>query len=326
MAALIFKRVFFVAMLMTLACQVMSSGFQEAEIALKHEEWMVRHGRTYRDQTEKEMRFEVFKQNLGLIEKFNKEGNRSYKLGINRFSDLTQQEFVALHTGYENVSLEEIPRSLDWRRRGAVTPVKNQGNCGSCWAFSAAAALEGLVKLKYGYLVSLSEEQLKDCIPYGDGLCSGNWPSKAFEYITKNGGISSFNNYPYYPRQRYCTWAPSVPGTQIRGYEIVPPNEMSMLKAVAMQPLSITLSAGSPAFRFYSSGILDEDCYIEEIDHAVTLVGYGTSEDGIDYWLVKNSWGEAWGERGYVRIKRNSADPRGTCGVTAEFLHFHLHN
>ncbi|OMP11902.1 hypothetical protein COLO4_03609 [Corchorus olitorius] len=303
----------------------MSRTIHEAAIADKHEQWMATYGRKYEESLEKEKRFKIFKDNLEYIESFNKAGNKSYKLGLNEFSDMSRDEFLATHTGYKipphpststsfkYESFSDVPTNLDWREKGAVTPVKNQQQCGCCWAFSAVAAIEGITQIKTGKLISLSEQQIIDCVTSGNRGCEGNWMMNAFEYVAQNQGISREENYPYLAMEQVCDMQKSAnPAATISSYEMVPQNdEEALLKTVANQPVSVAINTDNPSFMYYKSGVLMEDCGTSRL-HALTIVGFGTdSEYGTDYWLIKNSWGQTWGEKGYIKIQRNV----GLCGL-----------
>ncbi|OVA14803.1 Peptidase C1A [Macleaya cordata] len=286
----------------------------------KHEQWMARHGRLYENEAEKERRFEIFKNNVERIESFNNAAvNRPYKLSVNEFADQTNEEFRAARNGYKSVStlgtstsfkyenLTAVPSSMDWRSKGAVTPVKDQGQCGCCWAFSAVAAMEGITKLTTGKLISLSEQELVDCDVHGiDQGCGGGLMDDAFKFIEKNKGLTTEANYPYKGVDGTCnTKKTASSAAKITSYEDVPANsETALLKAVASQPVSVAIDAGGFDFQFYSSGVFTGECGTQ-LDHGVTAVGYGTSEDGTKYWLVKNSWGTGWGENGYIRMQRD---------------------
>ncbi|KAJ1424638.1 Peptidase C1A, papain C-terminal [Sesbania bispinosa] len=307
---------------------------EEASLLERHEQWMAKYGRVYDDDTaEKEKRFQIFKDNVDYIESFNAAGNKPYKLSINHFADQTSEEFKASLNGfkgihglrtttatpfkYENVT--DIPATIDWRKRGAVTPIKDQGQC-SCWAFSAVAATEGILQLTSGKLVSLSEQELVDCDTNGDNQgCEGGYVEDAFEFIIENGGITTEANYPYKGVDGTCNLNKEASHiVQVKSYEKVPSNsEEALLKAVANQPVSVSVDAGGD-FQFYSSGIFTGECGTE-LDHAVTVVGYGAdNDDGTKYWIVKNSWGTEWGEEGYIRMKRDIDAKEGLCGIAMD--------
>ncbi|CAN4105025.1 unnamed protein product [Withania somnifera] len=243
---------------------------------------------------------------------------------------MTNREFNSIYLGYKqplwqqeanNVTYDKskLPVSVDWRKSGAVTPVKNQKNCGSCWAFSAVAAIEGINKIKTGELVSLSEQQLVDCDVYSDNQgCNGGFMENAFDFIIQNGGITSDKNYPYTGKDQKCnTNKAKQHAVTITGYERITPNEESLQAAVIKQPISVAVDASGYGFQLYSGGLYTGYCG-HSLNHGVTLIGYGVVEGGEKYWLVKNSWGANWGEGGYIKIKRGSDDNRGTCGIAMQ--------
>ncbi|KAG2397054.1 hypothetical protein LR48_Vigan08g086400 [Vigna angularis] len=308
--------------------QVMSRKLHETSLREGHEQWMVRYGRVYEDAAEKEKRFQIFKDNVEFIESSNAAGNKPYQLGVNHFADLTLEEFKALRKGlksprefsttpfkYEHVTA--IPQAVDWRTEGAVTPVKDQGDCGSCWAFSAVGAIEGIHQMTTGNLVSLSEQELVSCDTKGeDQGCEGGYVEDAFEFVKNNGGITTEANYPYKAVDGKCEVA-ARPVVQIKGYENVPPNNESALKvAVANQPVSVCLDANNKDFMLYAGGVYTGKCGTD-LDHAVTAVGYGT-ENGTDYWLLKNSWSTDWGENGYIKMQRGVPAKEGLCGIAMD--------
>ncbi|XP_037471797.1 senescence-specific cysteine protease SAG39-like [Triticum dicoccoides] len=299
----------------------------------KHENWMAQYGRVYKDTTEKARRFEVFKGNVEFIETFNAQ-NHKFWLGVNQFADITNDEFKTTNTNkgfkansmrvlssgfrYENLSLDALPATVDWRAKGAVTPVKDQGQCGCCWAFSAVAATEGIVKLKTGKLISLSEQELVDCDVHGqDQGCEGGLMDDAFKFIIKNGGLTMESSYPYTAADGKCK-AGSNSAATITGFEDVPANnEGALMKAVANQPVSVAVDGGDMTFQFYSGGVMTGSCGTD-LDHGIATIGYGNTSDGTSYWLMKNSWGTTWGEDGYLRMEKDIADKKGMCGLAME--------
>ncbi|XP_031479066.1 ervatamin-B-like [Nymphaea colorata] len=286
----------------------------------------VRSFNVSRAEAEMLKRFPVFVENVRFIEASNKNGV-SFKLQLNAFGDLTNQEFLSIYARYrpdpsatKNAtevfkygSNQDTPTSIDWRALGAVTPVKNQQQCGSCWAFSVVAAIEGLNKIQSGRLVSLSEQELVDCDVYDYG-CEGGDPRIAIYFASMKGGLTTESNYPYLGSQSACqTTKLGQLAARVRGLGLVPANnESTLMQAVARQPISVAVDA--TMFQFYSQGVLTGPCG-NNLDHAVTIVGYGTTVDGSNYWLVKNSWGTEWGEEGYIKMARDAGGAEGLCGI-----------
>lgn len=285
---------------------------------------------------EKEKRFQIFKDNLAFIEEHNGNRNESYNLGLNRFADLKNEEFKEMYLGkkgrgerrgneseryrfVDGGNEEGLPKMVDWREKGAVAVVKDQGQCGSCWAFSTIGAVEGINQIVTGDLITLSEQELVDCDTDYDSGCNGGLMDYAFEFIIKNGGIDSEEDYPYTAQDGICDQnRKNAKVVTIDGYEDVPANdEKSLQKAVAHQPVSVAIEAGGRAFQLYESGVFTGTCGTQ-LDHGVVAVGYGT-EDGLDYWVVRNSWGSSWGENGYIRLDRNLNNTKtGKCGIAME--------
>jgi len=264
-------------------------------------------------------RFSVFKDNLAFVRNENAK-NLSYTLAVNEFADLTNLEFMNLYAGLmeqpsglprsEHVSAKQAPTAaVDWRAKGAVTPIKNQGQCGSCWAFSTTGSVEGAYQIKSGQLVSLSEQQLVDCAgSSGNQGCNGGFMDYAFEWIMKNG-ICSEKDYPYTGRDGTCKKT-CKPVTKVTGYkDVTAGSETDLLNAVTTTPVSVAIEADQSAFQFYRSGVFTAACG-RQLDHGVLAVGYGT-QGTQDYWIVKNSWGVSWGEQGYIRMIRN----KDQCGI-----------
>ncbi|KAL6010402.1 hypothetical protein ACLOJK_000833 [Asimina triloba] len=371
----------------------------EKEASRLFEEWLTKHGKSYNALGEREKRFEIFKDNLRFIQEHNAGGEHSYKLGLNKFADLTNEEYRSVYLGtktdsklrssrpksgrYLYVEGEALPDSIDWREKGAVTAVKDQGSCEewarfqrnhhaasrqkppswnvddlvrmriffhrirpmiilgpdpshdnngsgsvaavgsapderSCWAFSTIAAVEGINQIVTNKLISLSEQELVDCDTSYNMGCNGGLMDYAFEFIINNGGIDTEADYPYEAYDGRCDqYRKNARVVTINSYEDVPAyDEKSLKKAVANQPVSVAVDGGGRAFQLYDSGVVTGRCGTD-LDHGVTAVGYG-SENGVDYWIVKNSWGASWGEKGYIRLARNINSSAGLCGIAVE--------
>ena len=296
------------------------------------QKFMKKFNKKYESINEFLARFEVFKKNV--MATF-KETNKSYKTGITQFSDLTYQEFAKTYlnlnydamayVNFEPISVKvsnAAPSSLDWRNYGIVSGVKNQGGCGSCWAFSTVANLEGLYAANKGYISTFSEQMLVDC-DTSDSGCNGGLMQYTFTWLKNNGGIMYEADYPYTGYKGTCRKdASKYADFKVTGYKklgsswstwsAVDEDEVKEFLYTNGAPLAIALNADP--LQTYVSGILDlseYECPSSGINHAVTLVGYGTDYTYGDYWIIKNSWGESWGEYGYFRIRRGN----GTCGV-----------
>ncbi|XP_046912645.2 cathepsin L [Dermatophagoides farinae] len=292
------------------------------------------HRKSY-DANEDEFRFRVFMENKHLIAKHNQKaarGEKNYTLSLNEFVDLMHHEFVHIMNGYKydpsrqtknGASLFlsphniQVPSEVDWRKHNLVTPVKNQGHCGSCWSFSATGSLEGQHARKSGHLVSLSEQNLVDCsAKYGNNGCNGGLMDYAFQYIESNHGIDTEKSYPYEGKVGKCRYTQRAVGATDTGFMDVPQGDEQKLKeAVAtVGPVSVAIDASQPTFQFYDGGVYDEpECSSTELDHGVLVVGYGVDEQsGQEYWLVKNSWGIGWGLNGFIKMARNK---NNQCGI-----------
>jgi len=308
------------------------------------EAWKEEHGKTYPANSDtkaglgelgedESFRMNIWSENKAAIEKHNRqfnEGVHTFQLAMNEFGDLRGHEFVSKLNGFRARSEKKcngslfrlpanfvsLPASVDWRQKGAVTPVKNQLDCGSCWTFSATGALEAAHQIKTGKLVSLSEQQLVDCAS-SDG-CMGGDMEEAFAYIKKNGGLDTEESYPYEGVDGKCRYKPANIGATDVGYKkIQKGDEKALMSAVANQgPCSVGIDASHNSFQFYDKGIYSEpSCSTWDLDHGVLVVGYGTcSETKKEFWLLKNSWGANWGEEGYFRMERN----KNMCGVATE--------
>ncbi|NWW19555.1 CATL2 protein, partial [Falcunculus frontatus] len=300
------------------------------------EGWKSLYAKEYPGEAEA-IRREIWEQNLRHIQQHNREesqGKHSYRLAMNRFGDLTNREFNELMSGYIPVKREEpaplfrasaaleAPPKLDWRAKGYVTPVKFQGDCGSCWAFSATGALEGLTFRRTGKLVVLSEQNLIDCTQkLGNKGCRGGHMGNAFKYVQKNGGLNSERAYPYQGTDNLrCRYKPQDRAATCSGYETVAQgDEGALQQAVAAKgPVSVAVDARSQNFQFYSSGIFTCPPGQQNLTHAMLLVGYDRVQIGkckVSYWILKNSWSECWGEKGYMLLQKDAGNQ---CGVASD--------
>jgi len=292
--------------------------------------WKVIYSRYYHP-GEEEARLAIFQENYKKIMKFNAQSD-SAKLGLNKFSDLTAEEFknknsrcafVEEDEDFVKANTEEIfevgdlPDSIDWRKKDAVTPVKDQGQCGSCWSFSSTGVLEGFYAIKNSKLLSFSEQQIVDC-DTNDYGCMGGWPYQAIAYAGKNG-LEGEDDYPYTAQDGKCQYEKDKATKINTGYTFVKASDVTALKtALVKGPVSVAIEADEEVFQSYSSGVIKSDCG-SSLDHAVLVVGYKTIK-GVEAWIVKNSWGTSWGVSGYVYI---STDPKpnggtGVCGILSQ--------
>ncbi|XP_028985857.1 cathepsin K [Betta splendens] len=301
-----------------------------AALDAQWEQWKVAHGREYNGLDEEGVRRAVWEKNMLLIQAHNQEaalGLHSYELGMNHLGDMTSEEVAEKMTGLLlplnpersftmdlDDKVSRLPKSVDYRKKGMVTSVKNQGSCGSCWAFSSAGALEGQLAKKTGQLVDLSPQNLVDCVEGNDG-CGGGYMTTAFDYVRVNGGIDSEAAYPYMGEDQPCRYNASGAAAQCSGYKEVPVGDEHAL-AVALYkvgPVSVGIDAMQSSFQFYQRGIYyDANCNKEDVNHAVLAVGYGVNAKGKKFWIVKNSWGEGWGNKGYILMARNRGN---LCGI-----------
>jgi len=287
--------------------------------------WVKQYSKSY-ETTEFFGRYNTFKANLDMIREHNAK-NESWTMGMNEFGDMTWEEFRAIYVGGTKVVPREfirskntikskpsgaIPTTLDWRTKNAVTPVKNQGQCGSCWSFSTTGSVEGAHAISTGTLVSLSEQQLMDCAgAYGNQGCNGGLMDDAFEYIIKNGGICSEASYPYQGVQGKCKSSSCKSVATISSYADVPSgNEADLYTVIQNGPVSIAIEADQSAFQFYSTGVFSAACG-HNLDHGVLIVGYSTASGTAPYWIVKNSWGASWGMSGYILM----IEGKDECGL-----------
>ncbi|KAL4227687.1 hypothetical protein ACF0H5_013122 [Mactra antiquata] len=235
-----------------------------------------------------------------------------------RSNQRTQDEHqVHIHTG----SYGNLPDSVDWKAKGYVTEVGNQGQCGSCWAFTATGALEGANKKKTGKLVDLSEQNLMDCsAKQGNNGCEGGMMEYSYKYVKQNGGIDTEQSYPYNvsnPQVGKCKYTEKKRGATCTGYVDLPKgNEKALQEAVAnIGPIGVAVDASHYGFEMYKTGVYDDpNCNPKIVDHSLVVVGYGV-ENGVEYYNCKNSWGTAWGDNGYIKMVRNKSNQ---CGIATE--------
>ena len=303
-----------------------------ASASLRHdwEQFRIDHGRAYKSAKEACSRYRIFATNWKTIRKHNSnssKSSKSYHMTINQFADLTTEEYRTFlgHKGHAYIEptvldFSDVPTDVDWRTRGAVTPVKNQQQCGSCWAFSTTGAIEGMHAIHTGKLVSLSEQELVDCASSeGNQGCSGGLMDDGFQFVIDNSGICSESSYPYRATDQSCNKTCKEVVT-IKGYrDVMSNNETDLKVAVAKQPVSVAIEADQSGFQFYSEGVFDGTCG-DHLDHGVLVVGYGyDAKLKKDYWWVKNSWGDSWGDKGYIRLVRsNSTNSSGQCGIAKQ--------
>jgi cathepsin L len=287
------------------------------------------HGKSYSPR-EEFFRRRIFEKNVVKINDHNLKndlGLVSFRLGLNKFADLTPAEFQSFKGLRFNATrshgetfdqVRDLPATVDWRTKGYVTPIKDQAQCGSCWAFSATGSLEGQHFAKTGKLVSLSEQNLVDCSgSYGNMGCNGGLMDQAFQYIKANGGIDTEASYPYTAADGNCHFKQNAVGATCTGYvDVASGDESALQKAVAtVGPVSVAIDASNYSFQLYKDGVYDEaSCSSTMLDHGVLAVGYGT-DSGTDYWLVKNSWGTSWGQKGYIQMSRNK---NNQCGIATQ--------
>lgn len=296
------------------------------------ENYKLKYDKNY-NSSEEGYRFEQYCNNLDYINNFNEKPHNSIVLGMNQFGDLSNNEFRTLNNlvrtsrpksvnNVKNLTPKSVPESLDWRDMGMVTPVKDQGTCGSCWAFSAIAALESSSAIhgKEHKLHNFSEQELVDCSgDYGNMGCGGGFMDNAFKYLMKYGAEGE-KSYPYNGTDGSCNYSKSEVIVNVSRFIDVPKNnEEQLMYAVVGNPVSVGIDAGDPSFQFYKSGIYNiSDCG-NELDHGVTVVGYGKDIIyKLDYWIVKNSWNSDWGYDGYIYMRRNHEDAEGMCGIAMD--------
>jgi C1A family cysteine protease len=325
------------AMAMPIVENLHDRAFYEA----KFFDWMKEHKIEAKNGEHLVKMIQNFANNDDLIETHNAK-KATYTLGHNKFSAMSNDEFAAyvhsggvkrptdrnssakfLHKAPADVSA--LPSSIDWTTKGAVAAVKDQGQCGSCWSFSTVCALEGAYAIKYGTLTTFSEQYFVSCDNRKHGGsdmgCNGGLMDSAFEWAETNG-VCSEASYPYVSgdskdSEDCLSTGVKVSGASPKSYtDVTPDSDSAMMSALAQQPVSIAIEADQTAFQLYKSGVFTATCG-DSLDHGVTAVGYGT-EDGQDYYLVRNSWGDSWGEAGYIKLERGGSQKHGQCGMLSE--------
>jgi len=305
--------------------------------------WAAAYDKKYSSEAERKKRLGLFAASAKLVEEHNSKipaGSDRYRLGLNEFADMSDSEFFEMYglgkmKGQEDCSATrkgalqgsaskmtelpaDLPVAIDWRDKGIVSPVKNQGRCGSCWTFSTTGALEAHYKKKHGRFLSFSEQQLLDCAGnYDNHGCNGGLPSHAFQYILESGGLDTERAYPYEMTSenkcRFRKWGVGVRVTRV--HNITQFDETGIEVAVGtVGPVSVAFQVASD-FRLYAGGVYDSTVCKDQpkdVNHAVLAVGYGVTPEGTKYWIVKNSWGENWGTKGYFLIKRGV----NMCGIS----------
>ncbi|EGG21338.1 cysteine proteinase 5 precursor [Cavenderia fasciculata] len=347
-----FAVIFLIVLMLAFAS---ASSYSEQQYRDSFTNWMQKHSRSYASH-EFNTRYSVYKKNMDYVNEWNSKGSETV-LGLNSLADMTNQEYQAIYLGTKTDATARLaaasasasfgkvqgalPASIDWVAQGAVTQVKNQGQCGSCWSFSATGSTEGAHQISTSNLVALSEQNLIDCSSsYGNDGCNGGLMDNAFKYIIANGGIDTEASYPYVAKVQKCKYNPANSGATLSSYVDVTSGSESALQSQTVKgPVSVAIDASHQSFQLYDSGVYYEPaCSSTNLDHGVLVVGYGTasangssdsdssaasqssssesSDDqatqGAQFWKVKNSWGPEWGLSGYIQMARNRDN---NCGI-----------
>lgn len=330
----------FLSLLSLSLCIELSS---KEEIFTHFQSYIKKYNKKYKSPSEFMKRFDIFVNNFHELETIHQSNildNRTpdYKIGITKFADLTPQEFHERYlnldiSGVEKIraesetmtsSLTDVPEAFDWRENGGVTPVKNQGSCGSCWAFSTIGNIEGLYKIQNKEEKLFSEQQLVDCDTEQDQGCNGGLMEYAYTYL-QTAGVMSSDDYPYKGKGQTCQYDKEKATLKIKGYKFAGTEDEEEIKKILVEKGPLAIAVNASLLQFYMGGIFnpwfDWMCPKKSLNHAVLLVGYGV-KGSKKYWIIKNSWGKSWGEKGYFRLIRG----KGACGVNTYVLSAELDN
>jgi cathepsin L len=318
----------FVLILCALFAASFAINVNEQALQIEFTNWMAANGKSY-STDEFQYRWQTWKANHKFISAHNAK-NLTFTVAMNKFGDLSSQEFGKVYNGFLGAKAmthtrkpNEVvihnpvaaPATMDWRTKGYVTGIKNQGQCGSCWSFSATGSSEGQHFKETGTLVGLSEQNLVDCSQsYGNQGCNGGLMDDAFQYVIANGGIDTEASYPYTAEDGTCHFSKSSVGATLSSYtDVTSDSETALTNDCGTYgPISVAIDASHSSFQFYSGGVYYEpDCSSTQLDHGVLAVGYGTLS-GSAYYIVKNSWGTDWGLEGYIYMSRNR---NNNCGI-----------
>jgi len=278
---------------------------------------MKNHNKEYKSDAEFLERFNIFKSNLRLIQDKNENSNGGAIFTVNKFADLSPQEFAEIYLMKDlppyapNATMLEVPKptrplaTFNWEDKGACTGIKDQGQCGSCWAFSVTENVESVWKIAHNQLNVLAPQQIVDCDKSNYG-CSGGWPYMAFQYLAKQGGLDLQSAYPYTARDGTCKFNAGAVGAKITGYKSVPKDYTQIMNALpTTSPFSVCVDAST--WQFYSSGVMTPSQCGSSVDHCVQMVGYN-SDNNPPYWILRNSWGSGWGQQGFIWIQMGTQD------------------
>jgi len=296
-------------------------------------DFKAKYSKKYTTEEEHKYREMVFEENLRKIHAINSNPKYTWKAAVNHLTDRLPSEMKPLMGYNRDVSfftfthsdispptdfLKNIPDALDWREKGVVQKPKDQASCGSCWAFSASSVLESHIAIQTGKLFDLSEQQLTSCAPNpdqcgGTGGCSGSTQWLAFQYAITSG-LTTTASWPYHARDEKCDVTKIKQVATISGLVRLPTNDFNALVTAVATTGPVAISVAATEWQFYDSGVYNGDCGTE-INHAVTLVGYGTDAESGDYWIIRNSWSAGWGEGGYMRVAKEKTAADVKCDI-----------